>query len=144
MLPFPLVRSRRPATRGKDPFRPRFECLEDRCLLAADFHTLPVIPVINQSMKSYLQSIFQKGQSLGQRPGVFAKVGDSNTFSPTFLDGLGGAPFDPTNPAYVGSATDLAPVVDMFRQTSVEPISHLNSFNHTSAPPMAAGPPPAC
>ena len=87
MLSFPLVRPGRPATRGKDPFRPQFECLEDRCLLAADFHTLPVIPTIDQSMKTYLQSIFQQGQSQGERADVFAKVGDSNSFSPNFLDG---------------------------------------------------------
>jgi hypothetical protein len=100
--------------------------------LAADFHTLPVIPVINQSMKSYLQSIFQSGQSQGERANVFAKVGDSNSFNPTFLDGLGLATFNPSDPAEVGQNTNLASIVNYFRQTSVDP-QHDNSFNHTSA-----------
>src|SRR5258708_6656282 len=98
MLSFPLAQPTKSAARGKDPFRPHLEILEDRCLLAADFRTLPVIPVINQSMKSYLQSILQSGQSQGQRANVFAKVGDSNSYNPTFLDGLGAGTFNPANP----------------------------------------------
>lgn len=101
-------------------------------MLAADFRTLPVIPAITQSMKSYLQSIFQSGQSQGQRANVFAKVGDSNSFNTTFLDGLGAGTFNPSDPAQVGPNTNLASIINYFRQTSVDP-QHASSFNHTSA-----------
>jgi hypothetical protein len=101
-------------------------------MLAADFHTLPVIPAITQKMKSYLQGVFQQGQSQGLRANVFAKVGDSNTFNSQFLDGLGNLAYDPGNPANVGSHTDLAGTINFFRQTSIDP-GRANSFNHTSA-----------
>ncbi len=132
MFDVPLARPNRPATRGKDSCRPSLEVLEDRCLLAADFHTLPVIPAITQSMKSYLQGIFRQGQSAGMRADVFAKVGDSNTFSLEFLGGLGNAAYDPSNPANVGSHGDLASTINFFRQTSIDP-TRANSFNHISA-----------
>jgi hypothetical protein len=132
MFHSPLVRPGRPATRGKDSCRPGLEVLEERCLLAADFHTLPVIPAITQSMKSYLQGIFQQGQGAGMRADVFAKVGDSNTFSFEFLGGLGSSAYDPANPANVGSHGDLAGTINFFRQTSIDP-TRANSFNHISA-----------
>jgi Domain of unknown function (DUF4214) len=132
MSRFLLVPPGSSAARGKNPYRPQFEALEDRCLLAADFHTLPVVPVIDPSMKSYLQSIYLLGQSLGQRADVFAKVGDSNSFNPEFLDGLGAGTFDPANPAFVGDNTNLADTINYFRQQSVDPAG-ANSFDHISA-----------
>ncbi len=129
----PLVSPRLSAARGKDPYRPRFEILEDRCLLAADFHTLPVIPAIDQNMKTYLQSIYELGQSLGERADVFIKVGDSNSYNPNFLEGLGAASYDPANPALVGADNaDLAATIDYFRQEAVDPAGD-NSFDHISA-----------
>ena len=101
-------------------------------MLAADFHTLPVIPAITQSMKSYLQSILKQGESAGLRADVFAKVGDSNSFNFQFLDGLGNSAYDPSNPVNVGSHGDLADTINFFRQTTIDP-SRANSFNHTSA-----------
>ncbi|CAN5454024.1 hypothetical protein BH10PLA2_BH10PLA2_10370 [soil metagenome] len=132
MFRVPLARPGRLATGGKDSCRPSLEALEERCLLAADFHTLPVIPAITQSMKNYLQSVFQQGQSQGLRANVFAKVGDSNTSNSQFLDGLGSLAYNPSNPANVGSHTDLADTINFFRQTSIDP-SRANSFNHNSA-----------
>jgi Domain of unknown function (DUF4214) len=129
----PFDSPRLSAARGKDSYRPRFEILEDRCLLAADFHTLPVIPAISQSMKTYLQSIYQLGQSQGERANVFMKVGDSNTYNPSFLEGLGAVSYNPSNPALVGADhTDLAATIDYFREQSVDPAGE-NSFDHISA-----------
>ncbi len=101
--------------------------------MAADFQTLPVIPAIDQSMKSYLQSIYQLGQSLGEQANVFAKIGDSNSYNPDFLDGLGASSFDPTNPTFVGAEnTGFANTIDYFREQTVDPYGD-NSFDHTSS-----------
>ena len=132
----PRVQPKESAARGKDPYRPRFETLEDRCLLAADFHALPVIPAISQSMQGYLESIYQLGQSRGERADVFAKVGDSNS-GESRVSRLCWAPTSSIRLtlAFMRANTNLATIIDYFRQQPVDP-GQDNSFNHTSAATM--------
>ena len=112
-------------------FRPYAEPLEDRCLLdAAAFQSLPVVPVIDSAMTARLQSILAQGQQRGNRPDVFAKVGDSITFSPYFLDALGLPSSDPTDPARMGSNVYLTATIDYFRAETVD-VTGSNSFTRT-------------
>jgi lysophospholipase L1-like esterase len=55
----------------------------------ADWSSAPVVPKLGASTDKVLVSTFRTGQKLGNRPDVFAKVGDSISQSPAFLQGLG-------------------------------------------------------
>ena len=122
-------------TESMDSFRPEVEILEERWLLAVDYQLLPVLPYINANMQSYLKGIFRLGQTLGERANVFMKVGDSNSWYPDFLDGLGDASYNPSDPGEVGTHTNLASTIDYFRETTIDPFG-ANSFNHDSSATM--------
>jgi hypothetical protein len=66
-------------------------------------------------MQVYLQSIYVRGLQMGNRSDVFAKVGDSISWAPNFLDDLGSAYYNPGDPASAGAHTDLAPTIDYYR-----------------------------
>ncbi len=109
------------------------EPLEDRELLAADFHTLPVIPVIDSSMQSHLQSVYRLGQSLGERPDVFMKVGDSNSSFLSYLTPFGAPDYNPDTAAFFGYAQGaFSGIVNYFRALPIDSAGD-NSFNHISA-----------
>lgn len=74
-----------------------------------------------------LQTIYQKGQLLGNNPNVFVKVGDSITVSQNFLTPIGYNNYD------LGEYTELQDVIDHF---SVEYLLTGNPFSTTS---IAAG-----
>jgi len=117
----------------RQSFRPRVESLEERCLLSSsNFMDQPVVPVIDFVTQSHLQGIYLQGLQQGNRPDVFAKVGDSNTWSPNFLSPIGTPGYDPLNPALVGQHTDLASTVDFFRSLPVD-ATGANSFTRVSA-----------
>ena len=112
---------------------PKLESLEDRELLAADFHSLPVIPLIDASMQSHLQSVYRLGQLLGERPNVFMKVGDSNSTLTSYLDPFGSADYHPATADFFGFPPGaFTSIVDYFRATPIDPAG-LNSFDHASA-----------
>jgi hypothetical protein len=112
---------------------PKLESLENRELLAADFHRLPVIPLIDSSMQSRLQSVYRLGQLLGERPNVFMKVGDSNSTLPGYLDPFGSSAYEPQTADFFGfSPGAFSSIIDYFRATPIDPAG-LNSFNHMSA-----------
>ena len=77
---------------------------------------LPIIPPIDGEMKARLRGILADGLSRGNRPDVFAKVGDSITASRYFLVdvGCGGARFEDT-PEHAA----LAGIVERFRTVAV-------------------------
>jgi hypothetical protein len=107
----------------------RVEPLEDRAVPdAAD--DAPVLPRIDGVMQAHLREVYARGQALGNRPDVFAKIGDSNTAFPEFLTDLG-------KPGYDAGANGLADRPDLvatwaaYFRTPVEP-SGVNSFNRTS------------
>jgi hypothetical protein len=54
----------------------------------ADWEELPVVPALGPAVTSHLETIASRGARLGNQPGVFAKIGDSITASPSFLQAL--------------------------------------------------------
>jgi hypothetical protein len=54
----------------------------------AEWEELPVVPVLGPAVAGHLERIADRGKSVGNRPGVFAKIGDSITASPSFLQAL--------------------------------------------------------
>jgi hypothetical protein len=92
------------------------ELLEERTLLdAASFTTLPAVPIITESMKLHLQAVFAQGLQRGNQPNVFAKVGDSITILSQYLNDLGSAAYNPSDPAVAGPFTSLAATINYFR-----------------------------
>ena len=55
---------------------------------AADWQDLPVTPALGPVVGRHLEKIADRGKRFGNLPGVVAKVGDSITASPSFLQGL--------------------------------------------------------
>ena len=72
----------------------------------------PITPVIDKAMKAQLRNTYKLGVAAGNRPTVFAKVGDSITRTPYFLKDVG------CNVAILGSHQRLAPTITYFRSTS--------------------------
>ncbi|HWO48027.1 MAG TPA: SGNH/GDSL hydrolase family protein [Solirubrobacterales bacterium] len=56
---------------------------------AAEWEELPVVPVLGPVVVGHLEKVVDRGERFGNRPGVFAKIGDSITASPSFLQALG-------------------------------------------------------
>lgn len=54
----------------------------------AEWEGLPVVPVLGPAVTSHLEKVADRGERLGNGPGVFAKIGDSITASPSFLQAL--------------------------------------------------------
>jgi GDSL-like lipase/acylhydrolase family protein len=46
------------------------------------------VPALGPVVASHLEKVASRGEQLGNRPGVFAKIGDSITASPSFLQAL--------------------------------------------------------
>jgi hypothetical protein len=55
---------------------------------AAEWEELPVVPTLEPPVAGHLEKIVGRGERLGKDPGVFAKIGDSITASPSFLQAL--------------------------------------------------------
>src|SRR5258705_2577803 len=70
----------------------------------------PIIPVIDAVMKAHLRTILSDGLKKGNRPNVFAKIGDSITESESFLAGFG------CREEELGTYTDLAATIAYFRR----------------------------
>jgi hypothetical protein len=90
---------------------------------------MPIVPVINSASKATLRAIYLNGQGLGNRAGVFAKVGDSITASGSFLTDIGCQSED------LGDYSSLASTISFFRTTTFPTgygsawCSDSNSFN---------------
>jgi hypothetical protein len=56
--------------------------------VAAEWQGLPVVPALGPVVTSHLEKVASRGERLGNRPGIVAKIGDSITASPSFLQGL--------------------------------------------------------
>lgn len=55
---------------------------------AAGWQELPVVPALAPNLSSHLEKIARRGARLGNHPGVVAKIGDSISASPSFLQAL--------------------------------------------------------
>ena len=73
----------------------------------------PVLPVIDAAMQTRLQEVLAVGRARGNRDGVFAKIGDSNTAIPGFLLEVG------CGEVTFGRWTSLRPVVERWSATPV-------------------------
>lgn len=65
-------------------YRPQLDALEDRSL-PTSFLTTPVVPTIDGDMAAHLSTVLQRGFAGGNLPNVFARAGDSITYSTSFL-----------------------------------------------------------
>ena len=80
---------------------------------AAEWEELPVVPVLSPAVTSHLEKVSGRGERLGNRPGVFAKIGDSITASPSFLQALA------CQPPRLGGWGELRGTLEFFGETAV-------------------------
>lgn len=80
---------------------------------AAEWEELPVVPALGPEVTAHLEKIAARGESLGNNPGVFAKVGDSITASPSFLQALA------CNSPELGAWAGLGETLEFFGGTAV-------------------------
>ena len=59
---------------------------------AAEWQGLPIVPELGPVVTSHLEKVASRGERLGNPPGVVAKIGDSITASPSFLQALACSP----------------------------------------------------
>jgi hypothetical protein len=82
---------------------------------AADWKELPVVPVLGPAVVGHLETIVARGELVGNQPGVFAKIGDSITASPSFLQALA------CRRPQLGEWSGLRGTVEFFGQTPLSP-----------------------
>lgn len=81
----------------------------------AEWDELPVVPALGPVVTDHLERVEDRGERLGNGPGVFAKIGDSITASPSFLQAL--ACEQPRWGAWAG----LGATLEFFGATAVPP-----------------------
>ncbi|HEY6730903.1 MAG TPA: SGNH/GDSL hydrolase family protein [Solirubrobacterales bacterium] len=81
----------------------------------AEWEELPVTPAFGPVVTNHLETIAGRGERLGNRPGVFAKVGDSITASPSFLQALA------CRSPRLGAWGELRETLEFFATTAVPP-----------------------
>lgn len=109
-----------------------FEVTVAETTQALDLMDYPVVPEMSQQVASNTGLIYQGGLGLGNRPGIFAKIGDDMVGSPNFL-----VPYGTEGADLGGYAGALGPTITFFRATAIsadDPAT--NSFNAGS---VAAG-----
>jgi len=79
----------------------------------AEWEELPVVPALGPAVSSHLEKIAGRGVRLGNQPGVFAKIGDSITASPSFLQALA------CRSPQLGGRGELRGTVEFFGATPV-------------------------
>lgn len=99
----------------------------------AEWEEMPVVPALGPAVSGHIEKIAGRGESFGNRPGVFAKIGDSITASPSFLQALacrrprlgawgelrGTLAFFGEAPVPPGSEEALCPVSDSYSRVGV-------------------------
>jgi hypothetical protein len=92
---------------------------------------LPIVPRIDAAMKERLRAVLAHGKVLGNRPRVFAKVGDSISAGSAFLSAL-----DCSRPARWGRFPHLRSTVTFYRRQHVThasvPCEPTTSFGRAS------------
>jgi hypothetical protein len=82
---------------------------------AGEWEELPVVPTLEPPVVGHLEKVANRGKAYGNRPGVFAKIGDSITASPSFLQSL--ACLTPQ----FGTWGELRGTLEFFGRTAVPP-----------------------
>jgi hypothetical protein len=80
---------------------------------AAEWEELPVVPALEPPVLGHLEKVANRGEAYGNRPGVFAKIGDSITASPSFVQGLA------CRAPRLGAWSELRGTLEFFGETSV-------------------------
>jgi GDSL-like Lipase/Acylhydrolase family len=80
---------------------------------ATEWRELPVAPTFGARITSHLEKVAGRGEQFGNHPGVVAKVGDSITAAPSFLQALA------CSPPRLGHWEDLRGTLEFFGQTAV-------------------------
>jgi GDSL-like Lipase/Acylhydrolase family len=80
--------------------------------LGAEWEELPVVPVLGPAVIDHLEKVANRGEAYGNRPGVFAKIGDSITASPSFLQALA------CRRPRLGAWSELRGTLEFFGETS--------------------------
>lgn len=70
--------------------------------LEGELQNTPVLPVFSERVRE----IYEAGQTLGNNPHVFSKVGDSNSASPQFLTQIDAGNYDLGNYSYLQETVD--------------------------------------
>jgi hypothetical protein len=81
----------------------------------AEWEELPVTPALGPAVSSHLEKIANRGTRVGNQPGVFAKIGDSITASPSFLEALA------CRRPQLGEWSELRGTLEFFATTPVPP-----------------------
>ncbi len=81
----------------------------------AKWEELPVAPALDPVLAGHLKKIADRGERLGNSPGVFAKIGDSITASPSFLQALA------CRTPRLGTWSELRGTLEFFGTTAVPP-----------------------
>jgi GDSL-like Lipase/Acylhydrolase family len=79
----------------------------------AEWEGLPIVPVLGPVVAAHLEKVATRGELVGNRPGVFAKIGDSITASPSFLQALA------CQSPRLGAWSELRGTVEFFATTAV-------------------------
>jgi GDSL-like Lipase/Acylhydrolase family len=97
----------------------------------ADWKSAPIVPKLDAATSKQTLATLRRGRALGNRPDVLAKVGDSITQSPAFLDPLG------CGQSRLGRYRGLRATVRLFAARSLPGRSQecrtVNSFSRDSA-----------
>jgi len=80
---------------------------------ATEWQELPVTPTLGPVVVSQLEKVASRGERLGNHPGVVAKIGDSITASPSFLQALA------CSPPQLGQWNELRGTLGFFGRTAV-------------------------
>jgi hypothetical protein len=80
---------------------------------AAGWEELPVVPALEPPVLGHLEEVASRGEAFGNRAGVFAKIGDSITASPSFLQALA------CRTPRLGVWSELRGTLEFFGQTAV-------------------------
>jgi len=95
---------------------------------ASAWRAMVGVPRIDASLKGTLRALYLRGLAMGNRAGVFAKIGDSITESASFLADFG--PASGTASWNLGAYTALDPTRAFFNATLVD--EHHSSFDRES------------
>jgi hypothetical protein len=79
----------------------------------AEWEELPVVPALGPVVAAHLDKVAGRGELAGNQPGVFAKIGDSITASPSFLQALA------CRRPRLGAWSELRGTVEFFGTTPV-------------------------
>ncbi|HYG97081.1 MAG TPA: SGNH/GDSL hydrolase family protein [Solirubrobacterales bacterium] len=82
---------------------------------AAEWEELPVVPALGPAVTTHLEQVAERGERLGNDPAVFAKIGDSITASPSFLQALA------CRAPRLGTWSELRGTLEFFAATPVPP-----------------------